>query len=113
MWMLIICCLAHNDIFYVMPLSGLSCYIIFWFAVLYLFLDCNVIIPMSGCFFIPTSVMVTSVFSEINLKHFIPTSGFQCYTYICYVSCIFQIRYEACYTYIQYGVKIYTLVCHI
>ena len=51
--------LVHNmQIWYVMPLSGLPCYIIFWFAVLYLFLD----------------------------GHVISSSGLQIYTYVWFAS---------------------------
>ena len=88
-----------------MPLSGLQCYIIFWIVMLYLCQDCY-IISMSGlqCYayvwfanlylfllykIIPTSVMVTSVFATFVLRHVIPSSGLQYYTYICYIQ--FQI----------------------
>ena len=65
---------------YIISMSGLQCYTYVWFANLYLFLLYKII---------PTSVMVTSVFATFDLRHVIPSSGLQYYTYICYIQ--FQI----------------------
>ena len=92
---------SNMQVFYVMPLSGFPCYIIFWSAMLYLCLDCK-FIPMSGlqCYtyvwfaslylfllysIIPTSVMVTSAFSKFDFRPVISISGLQFYTYVCYI----------------------------
>ena len=83
--------------------ANLICYAYVWFAVLYLFLDCNVI-SMSGLQFY-TYVWFASlylhllwlllVFSKIDLKHFIPTSGLQYYIYICYgYFCFFKFDFR-------------------
>ena len=70
------------------PTSGLQCYTYVWIENLYLCLVCF-IIPSSGlfkfdlrhlylllvCNIIPTSVMATSAFAKLDLRHVIPTPG--------------------------------------
>ena len=69
-------------------MSGLHCYTYVWIENLYLDLV-SLIIPSSGffkfdfrhlylllvCNVIPTSVMATSAFAKLDLRHVIPTSG--------------------------------------
>ena len=69
-------------------MSGLHCYTYVWIENLYLDLV-SFIIPTSGffkfdfrhlylllvCNVIPTSVMATSAFAKLDLRHVIPTSG--------------------------------------
>ena len=73
--------LYHLLVCSVIPISGWPCYIIFWFANLYLCLVC-LFIPTSGYF-------------KLDLRHFIPNSGLQYYTYICYgYFCLFKFDFR-------------------
>ena len=80
--------LYHRLDWNVIPMSGLHCYTYIWIENLYLNLV-SFIIPTSGffkfdfrhlylllvCNIIPTSVMATSAFAKLDLRHVIPTSG--------------------------------------
>ena len=105
------------------PMSGMQVYTVVLIASLYLCLGCK-FIPLSWLkvyTYVWTSnlylclvffIMPISGFFQIWFKAFIPTSGLQYYTYVCYgYFWSFQIWFLTCYTYV-WSAKLYLhLLC--